>query len=301
MYVAVFANLLNIVLDYLLIFGKFGFPQWGIAGAAAATVISIGVQGLVLHALFMSKPVDREYASRSSIRFDLRKTWDLVRIGFPAGMSNFTDVLNWAIFTSFIIGGLGTLELAAQTAAINFMHFSFIPIMGFMFATQAIVGQWIGRGDIAAAKTRAYTAMKISCSYMVVMGTILAVFGGPLIELCFSKDPAIIGVGSKLLILAAIFAGFDGVGIISMGALRGAGDTTWMMVVNILGTYLFSLPVAYALAYWTEMGAVGAWIGATIYIILIAGMLFWRFKGEKWRDIKIFSEEADTDPFVPSA
>ncbi len=290
MIVAVFANVLNVILDYLLIFGAYGFPRWEIGGAAAATCISIAVQGAVLQYLFMTSGVDREYQSRSELKVDRTKTWDLLRIGFPAGVATFMDVLNWAIFTSFIIGGLGTLQLAAQTAAMNFMHFTFIPMMGFMFATQALVGQWIGRGDIRAAKARAYTAMKIGVCYMLVMGFLMAYFGRPLIETFFSTDPELVDIGAKLLILAAIFAGFDGLGILSMGGLRGAGDTTFIMIVTFLGTYLFSLPLAYAMAYWAGMGAVGAWMGATLYIICMAGIMFWRFRSEKWRDIKIFSE-----------
>lgn len=293
MFVAFFANVLNIGLDYVLIFGKFGFPRWEIGGAAVATVIAVGAQGVILHVVFMSSAIDRDYGSRSRIGLDRTKMWDLMRIGFPAGFASFLDVANWAIFTSFIVGGLGTIALAAQTAAINFMHFTFIPIMGLMFATQAIVGQWIGRGDIRAAKARAYTAMKIGVSFMVVMGVIMAAFGGPLIELAFSKDPEVVSIGWKLLILAAIFAGFDGVGIMSMGALRGAGDTKWIMVVTFFGTYGFSLPVAYVLCYPAGWGAVGAWVGATFYIILLSGVLLHRFHGEKWRDIKIFSEPGE--------
>lgn len=303
MLVAVFANLLNIALDYLLIFGKFGFPRWEIGGAAAATVIAIGVQGVILQWLFMTKAIDREYQSRSAVRVDRTKMWDLLRIGFPAGVANFMDVLNWAIFTSFIVGGLGTMQLAAQTAAMNFMHFAFIPMMGVMFATQALVGQWIGRNDIRAAKARACTAMKLGAAYMVVVGSILAFFGRPLIETFFSTDPELVDIGQKLLVLAAIFAGFDGIGILSMGGLRGAGDTKFIMVSTVLGTYLFSLPVAYMLAYWTGLGAVGAWLGATVYIIIMAGILFWRFRSEKWRDIKIFSEEPEVvpAPLVPKS
>lgn len=290
------ANLLNITLAYALIFGHFGFPRLEIAGAAIATVVSIAFQGIFLHCLFMSAPVNREFGTRSAFRISPLKMWDLFRIGTPAGAASFADVLNWAVFTGFIVGGLGTVELAAQTAAMNFMHFAFIPMMGLMFATQAVVGQWIGRQDIRAAKVRAYTAMKIGACYMLGVGICMAAFGGPLIEMFFTSDPHIIDVGGKLLILAAVFAAFDGIGIISMGGLRGAGDTKWMMVVTVLGTYLFCLPVSYALAYPAGLGAVGAWMGATVYIILIDGVLFWRFRSEKWRDIKIFTEPAAAQP-----
>lgn len=293
MYVSLVANIANVVLDYLLIFGALGFPRMGIAGAAIATVISLFLQVVLLQSAFLSNGVNREYYSRSTWRFDRTKTRDLVRIGWPAGVTSFLDVAGWSIFTSYIVGGYGTLQLAAHTAAINFMHLSFIPAMALGLACTPIVGQWIGRGDIKTAKARAYTATKIGIVIMLTIGIFFAVFGGTLMRV-FSADPEVISFGHLLLIFAAVFAGFDAITIVLIGGLRGAGDTRWMMYALTIGSYGVCLPLALLFSGPLGFEAMGAWIGATIYIILLSGFVLRRFHGEKWQHLKIFSEDLET-------
>ncbi len=290
MYTMIAGNLTNILLDYLLIFGKAGLPAMGIAGAATATVIAMFVQCALLQAVFLGAPNDRDYATRSTWRFDWIKARDLFRIGWPSGLSSFLDVASWSIFTSFIVGGFGALQLAAHTAAINFMHLTFIPAMGIGMAVTPVVGQWLGRGDFATAKLRAYTATKLAIVIMVTIGTILAVFGGWLMQI-FSSDPELIRLGHILLVFAAVFAGFDAISIVLIGALRGAGDTRWMMYTLAIGAYAVCLPLSWFISGPLGLQAKGAWIGAMIYIIAISGVFLWRFHSEAWRNITIFSED----------
>ena len=295
MYTTLVANIANIGLDYVLIFGKFGLPALGIAGAAIATVVSLGLQVVLLQAVFLNGKTNREFGSRRLWRFDRMRARDLFAIGWPSGVSSFLDVASWSIFTSFIVGGFGTIQLASHTAAISYMHLIFIPAMALSMAATPIVGQWIGRGDIAIAKSRAYTAMRIAMVFMVTVGVTLAIFGPQLMRV-FSSDPEVIRLGHTLLIFAAIFAGFDAMTIVLAGALRGAGDTRWMMVALTIGAYGVSLPLAWTFAHPLGLGARGAWIGETIYIILISAVFLRRFHGEAWRDIKIFSEDRDASP-----
>ncbi|MFP6584406.1 MAG: MATE family efflux transporter [Candidatus Hydrogenedentota bacterium] len=292
MYVALVANITNIGLDYVLIFGKFGFPQMGISGAALATVVSIGLQAVLLQIIFMSDTYNRDYNTRSTWQFDLTKITELLKIGWPAGLSGFLDVASWAVFTSIIVGRFGTAQLAAHTAAINFMHLSFVPVIAINHAIAPIVGQWIGKSDIATAKARAYTAMRVGMVLMFSIGATMAIFGKTLMRV-FSDDPEVIALGHVLLICAATFALFDAVNIVLSGALRGAGDTRWMMIAMFIGSWCGSLPLAYLFAVVLGMQAKGAWIGATIYIILLSGVFLHRFHGEKWRHINIFSDSVD--------
>jgi MATE family multidrug resistance protein len=296
MVVAVFANLLNIVLDYALVFGKFGLPEMGISGAAVATVSSLILQSLLLQAWFMSARVHREYRSLETWRPDFTRALDLFRIGWPAGLSGLLDVMSWSVFTSFIVGSFATAQLAGHNAAIGYMHIMFIPVMALNFAATAITGQWIGRGEIPMAKQRAYIATGMGICIMLTLGILMAVFGPGLIE-AFSTDATVIDVGSTLLIYAAIFAGFDAVSIVLTGALRGAGDTRWIMVAMFLGSYFVSLPLAWLFSSVFGLEAKGAWVGATIYIIGLSGAFLWRFQSEKWRGIKIFfADRNNGDP-----
>jgi MATE family multidrug resistance protein len=292
MYAALVGNSSNLVLNYLLIFGKFGFPRWGIAGAATATVISQFMQTGIQQAVFMNRRYHAEYGTRTAFAYDAARLRELFRVGWPNGMNMFLDIFNWGIFTSFVVGYFGDRSLAAHNVAISFMHVCFMPAIAVNQGIAVIVGQWLGRGDIPRAKARTYTAIRLTMGYMFVMGVIFAVFGRHLIGAIFSSDPAVIRLGHQLLILAAIFQAFDAVNIICLGSLRGAGDTRWVMWAMFIGAYLFFLPLSLVLAFVLEGATVGAWIGATTYIILLSGVLFFRFYGERWRHIDIFSMSA---------
>lgn len=292
MYTAIFSNFLNIGLNYILIFGHLGFPELGIAGAGIATSISQTVNAVILQFLFLRPGIDRQFNTRSTWRIDWSRFTELWRVGWPSGVAVLLDVLNWAIFTGFIVGYFGDVALAAQTATLSFMFVSFMPALALNQAIAPIVGQWLGRQDVARAKARAYTAVKICMIYMLTMGVVFAVFGGRLIELVFSKDPEVIALGSKLLILAALFQGFDALNIVLAGALRGAGDTRWMMFMTFIAAYVIFIPLALFAAFTLNGQTMGAWIAAAGYIILLSMLMFFRWRGEKWRSISIFTNES---------
>ncbi len=296
MWAGLLANVVNIVLDYAMIFGKWGFPVMGVAGAAWATVIAQAAQAGVLHAVFMSRSLEREYGTRSGFAFSAVRMGELFRIGWPAGLTWFMDIFNWGIFTSYIVGRFGDTSLAAHNVAINFMQLSFMPVVGLHHAVAPIVGQYIGRRDIARAKHRAYIALRLGMAYMFLVGILMAVAGPPLIRLFFTSIPEVVRLGHYMLILAALFQAFDATNIVMSGALRGVGDTRWMAVVTFLGTYGGFLPMSALFALGLGWGALGAWGGATIYIMGLSAVLFTRFHSERWQHIRIFA----SDQVVPN-
>lgn len=288
MYAALAANIVNAILDYLLIFGKFGFPAWGIGGAAIATVASLLVQVVMLQYVFMNATYHEAYRSRETYRPNMAKIRELLGIGVPAGVTHLMDVLVWGLFTSYLVGSFGDNQLAAHNTAIIYLHLCFMPALGVHHAIAPIVGQWLGRGRVDIAKKRVYTAFGLAMCWTTFVGLQLALFGGPLMRI-FSDVPEIVEIGKKLLIFSAIFQAFDACNIIVSGALRGAGDTRWLAIVMTSLAYLFFMPMAYFIAVTLDGQAVGAWLGATIYIIVMSFVLFWRFKSERWRDINIFT------------
>lgn len=290
------ANLANVVLDYGLIFGNFGLPRMEIGGAALATVISLAFQVAILQWVFLRKPMDELYATRSGFALDWPKSLELFNIGWPAGISFLLDVTNWGIFTSFIVGYFGDSVLAAHTAAIAIMHISFVPAMGLNQAIAPIVGQWIGRENIPIAKARAYTATKLGIGYMFGMGLIFAFLGPAIIHAFFINDWEVVKLCHVFLMLGAVFQGFDAINIVLSGALRGAGDTRWIAVMTAIGAYCIFLPSALIMAFLFKWGAIGAWLGATVYIITLSGIMFRRFHGERWRYITIFRADLVPPP-----
>lgn len=304
MVVVIFANVVNVVLNYILIYGKLGFPAMGIGGAAIATVIASWLQAAIMLAVFLSPAFNRKFSSRRSAGWDWHRIGRLFSIGLPAGVNFGLDVASWAVFTNLLIGRLGDIPLAASTIATQIMHLSFMPTVGLSIAITALVGQWIGRKDIPAAKRRTYVALKLGVGWMFVMGILFFLFRAKLIAV-FRPDPEVVQIGSTILIVAAIFQIFDATGIVMSGALKGAGDTRWVAVVTVSYAWLIFLPASYLLAFKAGFGAAGAWVGAAAYIFSLAMTLLWRFHSERWRTIDVFGRAEitpyDLGPFPPSS
>ncbi len=137
------------------------------------------------------------------------------------------------------------------------MMLSFLPALAMNQGIAPIVGQWIGKGSPERAKARTYTALRLTIGYMSVMGLFFGFAGGRLIALVFNPDPEVIRLGHRFLVLAAIFQTFDAVNIVCAGALRGAGDTRWMMWMTLVFAWVFFLPLAFFFGVWTGGGGVG--------------------------------------------
>ena len=290
MFVAILGTLLNVVLNYMLIFGNWGAPAMGIAGAAWATNASMYVQFFVLFAVFISPMFHRRFGTRSNRGFDRTLATELLRVGAPSGGMMFLDVANWSIFISFVVGRLGAVPLAANNVALSFMQLCFIPAFALNQGISAIVGQWIGRRDFERAKARTYTALRMAMAYMVALGAFFAIFGAELIDLVFAPEEALVrDLGHQLLIVAAVFQIFDAICIVMGGALRGAGDTRWMLMITFVSAYLVFIPSAIVFAFYFNGGALGAWIGAACYICVLSLFMWGRFQGGRWRELNIFS------------
>ena len=292
----VLANVINFVGDYALIFGKLGMPELGITGAAIATNVAAWICSLALLAVFLAGPYNQTFASRSTWRWDVPKMRQLFKIGWPAGLSMGMDIGCWVIFTAVIVGHFGVEALAAGTATGSMLSMSFMPTVALGMATTALVGQWIGKRDIPRARRRYLTALKLGVSYMTLMGLVFVLFRYRLIGF-FNTDPGVIDLGGKFLLFAAAFQFFDAAAIVTSSALKGAGDTKWSMVVQLIVAWVLFLPISYVLAYHTDFGPIGAWLGAVVYIWLLGIALLWRFFSGKWKSIDIF-EKAQEAPLM---
>jgi len=292
MYTAIAGVLANVALAYAFIFGKFGFPRWEVYGAAVGMVIAQYFQLVLLLGAFLGRRYHEEFGTRSSRALHWPRMRELIHIGFPNGMNQFFDIAMWAVFTGFIIGGFGQTQLAAHNIALSFMHVSFMPAVAVNQAIAPIVGHWIGRGRAALAKQRTHIAIVACMAYMSCAGLFMAAFGGPMIAKLFSSDPEVIRLGGKILVLAALFQAFDATNIVCMGALRGAGDTRWVFLAMMALGYLFFLPLAILFAVVLDGQVIGAWIAATMFLMTLSFLLFWRFRSGHWSRIDIFSRTA---------
>ncbi len=285
MYIAIIANSLNVVANYLLIFGKFGFPRLGITGAALATAGSSIFSAILYLIVCFSSKYNKAYFTRSFYRLELFWIRRIVRIGLPMGIQFFLDSASFTTF-SFLIERMGEASLAASNAAISIMATSFMPLVGISIATTTLVGQFIGAKDLENARKIGYTAIKLGIIYTTLIAFNFFVFPRQLISLV-RNDPEVVNMGSKILMLAGIFQLSDAFGICANGALRGAGDTRFTMIIGLSYAWFLFVPLAYLFGYTFNGGVVGAWIGATIYIIIYGITIFMRFRRGKWESMKI--------------
>jgi len=281
------ANLLNLAGDYVLIFGWRGFPEWGMRGAAIATVGAAYMEAAMLVCIFLLPRFSRSFGTRRWRPVERRRMDQLVNIGAGAGLSWFLDVASWTIFMAWIVGRLGKEVLAGNNVASQIMHLSFMPAVGLNIGVTALVGRHVGEGDIQRAKRVTYIGMAFACAYMSVMGLIFFLLRRPLVAM-FNDDPAVVAAGGVVLMYAALFQFSDSIGILSYGGLKGAGDTKWPAIVSAITAWLFFLPLGILLGRPGVLGLHGAWLAATVYIWVVDALFLWRFVSERWRRIDIF-------------
>jgi len=292
MWIAMVGCALNIGANFVLMYGLGPFPEMGIYGLATGTVFAQYAQMVLMTIVFFAPEAARKYHTRTAWAIDFGRIKEFIIIGLPNGITFLFDILNWAIFTTHIVGRFGDITLSAHNAALGLMHLAFMPAVAINNGIAAIVGQWVGRGRADIAEARTYTAIRIAMVYMAAVGILNAYFGEQIIRFAFNAGDEAARVGHGLLMLAVIFQAFDAINIVTAGALRGAGDTRWMMWLTMIGNYTVFLPSAIIVAIWFDTGAFGGWSAATCYIIALSGAMLLRFRSGHWRNINIFREKA---------
>lgn len=287
---AVLANLVNLIADYALIFGHFGLPAMGIAGAAWATVIGVCVRLAVQMAWFVRPAVARTFAVLRTWRPDARRLGNLLGIGMPTGMTFLLELAAWTVFTNWLVARFGTPHLAASNIIFQYLHISFMPAVGVGIALCSVTGKAIGQRRFDLVYRHTYRATALCVGWMGLCGLAFWLFRYPLMDL-LSDEPAVIAIGARLMLCAAVFQVADGVGIAATNALRGAGDTLWPSVYFTFYAWVIMIgggfAVAAAVPQWQSLGP---WVMSAAYIILLGVHLWVRFIRGSWRRIDIFGE-----------
>jgi len=284
LYITLFANGLNIILDYGLIFGRLGLPEWGIEGAATATVIAEWAFAFVILAVFLRRKYREKYGT-GRITFSWPDQRRLIRIGAPIGGQWTLEMLSFAIFL-VLVARMGDVAMAASQAFMALLSLSFMQASGLGIAVATLVGRYIGSSDLDHAEKSFRSGMVLT---LIIAGTVALLFiliPEELVRI-FSDDPEVIRMGSSILLIGAVLQFFDAFGIVADGALHGAGDTRVPFLARFILAWVVFLPLAWFLAFYLEGGLIGAWVGSAIHMILLAIYLVWRFQSGAWKHIKI--------------
>lgn len=280
------ATLLNIGLNYVLIYGKFGFPALGLAGSAWGTVLAMSAQTAALALHYFGRQAAATYGTRR-IALDGAATMTMLRIGLPSAFQFGFDVLSWGIGLVWLVGIFGTLHLAATTIIVRIMHVSFLPAIGFASVLSAVVGRAVGEGDIALARREANRGFVATVVYMCSVAAVFFIFREPLMRV-FTSSPEIIEIGMSLMAIVCAFQFFDGTNIVFSHALRGVGDTFWPAVFTASMCLIIFLGGGWSIAHWMpEWKSSGVWLAAMAYVISLACVMTWRWFFCNWekRDI----------------
>lgn len=284
LYAAITANLVNAVLDYGLIFGKLGLPAWEVAGAGAATAVGEWIYAVFLAVAFQRGALAKRFATHFAgpRRSQIRR---FVRTGVPIGGQWTIDMASFAVFTT-LVARMGDVQMAASQAFVMLLSMSFMQAIGISVAGSTLVGRYIGAKDIPAAIRSFRSSMKFAG---ILGGAIAALFLAlpELLMRVFSADPEVIALGAPLVRLGALFQLMDAFGIVASGSLRGAGDTRWPFLAQSVLAWGLFVPLAYLLGVTLEGGLVSAWIGGTVYVLVLSATLVWRFRSGAWQRIEV--------------
>jgi multidrug resistance protein, MATE family len=263
------ANLINVAGNWLLIYGKLGFPAMGVTGSGWSTAASRVYMAVVLG--FFIWRADRKEKTglfHQFPRFEWARFAHLIRLGFPAASQISLEVGAFGAAT-ILAARLDAASLAAHQIALNCASVSYMIPLGVSSAAAVRVGHAFGRGEFEAARRSGWVAIAIGVAFMACSAIVFITIPRTLLRLT-TPDVRVIGVGVGLLAMAALFQMFDGMQVVATGALRGLGNTRTAMLVNLLGYWLLGLPLGYVLCFTAGWGVIGLWLGLSLALIGIA-------------------------------
>lgn len=277
MYISIIANALNIVLNYILIYGKLGFEPMGLVGAGWATLISRVIMALMMGGyVFYGKRFAAFHRFLTFRHLSFVHMYHIFRLGLPISGQMVFEMGAFS-FSAIMIGWLGARELAAHQIAINVASVTYMMASGIAAAATIRVGNQKGLGNFRAMQVAGNSSFMMGVLFMILSG-LLMIAGKNFIPSLYLDDPLVIELASTLLIIAALFQISDGVQVVGLGALRGLEDVRIPGLISLVAYWVIGLPVGYILCFKLGFGVHGVWTGLLVGLSVAAILLFWRFK-----------------------
>lgn len=292
---AVAMNIVNAAFCWLLIFGHWGFPQMGIAGAGVAACASSWVGFFVMMA-FTLRPEDlRHYRFYRRGALSLTMMRHLVRLSVPGGIATTAVMTGFLIFTKVVgkiddaaiaAGAAASYNGAATTIIIEVLSATFVSCLAFGTATATLVGQSMGRGEPETAERYAWTSVKLGVLIFGAVGLLMFLFPAKVLG-AFSHEPNVIAVGILPMRIMAGMGPVIATAMILTQALFGAGETRYVMIVELCLHFLCLIPLAWLLGVALNLGLIGVWLAAATYGVTLAVLMGVKFAGGSWKKLKV--------------
>ncbi len=276
MVITIGSNLLNILLNYLMIFGHWGFPEMGLMGSCWASFISRAAMALAMFLyVFYNKPFKVYWKGFNFKNISLDLTKKILALGVPSGLQAVFEVGAFS-FAVIMIGWISPAAQAAHQAALSIAAVTYMMASGLSAAASVRVGNQLGLQNKRGIRTAGFSAFVMVFVFMSFTALSFILFKNVL-PVFFSKETEVIKIASSLIVIAAFFQLSDGIQVVGLGALRGLKDVKTPAFIALVAYWGIGLPISYVLAFKFNLGAQGVWYGLSLGLTITAVLLFWRF------------------------
>ncbi|WP_417599681.1 MATE family efflux transporter [Owenweeksia hongkongensis] len=277
MVASILANLLNVLFNYILIYGHWGFPALGLDGAGIATLTSRIIMAAMMYLyVFKGKQFKSYLQHYKHIEWKRKQFRKITQVGVPSGLQYIFEVSAFAI-AAVIVGQISAEALAAHQIAISLASLSYMMATGLGAAAAVRVGNQLGKRDYPTLRAAARTTFAMTLVFMAACG-FLFFFGRNMFPLFYTDDLYVAGIASQLLIIAVVFQLSDGVQVVALGALRGMSDTIIPTFISFFSYWGMGLLPAYFMGITLDMGPQGVWYGLALGLTVASILLYWRFE-----------------------
>lgn len=276
----IFANVINIALNYVFIKGMFGFPPMGVKGSAIATLIARIFMLAFLYFVMVNHQTTKRYVKDFSLKIGLftkRMFTKMLKLGLPTALQMFFEVTAFA-GAAFICGMISAKDIASHQIALSMASFTFNLCIGFSVASTVMIGRKLGQRDFVELRKVGVNNIKIAFIFMVLCGTFF-ILARNILPTFFTKkeDVEVIQLASKLLIIASLFQLSDGIQVTALGILRGIQDVKIPSYLTFFAYWIITIPLGFYLCVTLKMGAFGMWIALGLGLTISAVLLVYRF------------------------
>jgi len=290
---------LNIPLDYALIFGRWGLPQLGIQGAAIATVAAWGINVLFLSGLIFTRKNDSRFGVLSHRRFDRTIFIRLMRFGVPGSLQFTMDILAFTLFI-LLVGRIGRDELAATNIVLSINALAFMPSMGVSQGMSVLVGQALGEKKPALAATYVRSGCQLLIVYILLIDILFLLAPDLVLTPFLVSEPEtpsrllVFNYGKSLLRIVAAYLFFDALYMVFSGALRGAGDTRFMMLaIALVSPICLVLPVYFGIEYF-QITITTAWLWVLVFVSVLFLVAALRYRRGLWKKMLVIEDDVQS-------
>lgn len=294
MFAALITMSVNVVANYILIFGHFGVPALGLRGAAYGTIFGSLCGLLILAATYLRRENRSVYKLQAALRFDRLVMSKLLRFGSPAGVEMFLTLLAFTIMM-MLFHSDGLITATAVTIVFNWDMVSFVPLLGIQIGVVSLVGRYMGAGrpDIAARVTR--SGLKMGCIYSSLILVLFVSFPEQLVGVFQPGKPDVIFLQAaplaiNMLRLASLYVLADAMVVVFSGALRGAGDTFWTMCLSV-GMHWLLVLILWVFLQVLDFSPQTAWLAVIGFFLVFSGLFYLRYRSGKWKNLVLVKDE----------